>query len=269
MTHKPLPAKDLADLQRAKSLLENPGLLVQAANLLGSPIESMIGKRLPKRATDVLEKAATSAVTTAFNGAALTMRKDQAGSPARNWAHKVVAVGAGAAGGFFGLAGLAAELPFTTATMLRSIADIARSQGESPHDIATRVECIVVLALGGSSTSDDGAESGYFATRVALAQQVSVVSRHLATHGLSRKGSPAVLRLIQSIANRFLVPVTQKALAEAVPIVGAASGAALNWIFMAHFQRMAEGHFIVRRLERTYGAAAVKKAYGEVGASAA
>ena len=171
------------------------------------------------------------------------------------------AVGAGAAGGFLGLAGLAAELPFTTATILRSIADIARSEGESPHDLDTRLACIEVLALGGSSPGDDGAESGYFATRATLAQQVSLVSRHLAAHGVSGKGSPAVLRLIQSIASRFSVPVTQKALAEAVPIVGAASGAALNWIFMTHFQRMAEGHFIVRRLERVYGAAVVRKAY--------
>ena len=268
MTHKPLTAKDLADLQRAKALLENPGLLIQAANLLGSPIESIISRRLPKRATALIEKATTAAVTTAFNAAAGTMRKDQAGSPARKLAHKVVAVGAGAAGGFFGLAGLAAELPFTTATMLRSIADIARSEGEAPHDIDTRLACIEVLALGGSSRSDDGAESGYFATRATLAQQVSLVSRHLAAHGLSGKGSPAVLRLIQSIASRFSVPVTQKALAEAVPIVGAASGAAMNWIFMTHFQRMAEGHFIVRRLERTHGAAAVKKAYQLAGVPA-
>jgi hypothetical protein len=264
---KTLTASDLSDLQRAKGLLENPGLLIQAANLLGAPIELIISKRLPKRATAVIEKASTAAVTTAFNAAALTLRKDKPGSPARNWAHKSLAIGAGAAGGFFGLAGLAVELPFTTTTMLRSIADIARSEGESPHDIGTRLACIEVLALGGTSTSDDGAESGYFATRATLAQQVSLVSRHLAAHGISGKGSPAVLRLIQSIASRFSVPVTQKALAEAVPIVGAASGAAMNWIFMDHFQRMAQGHFIVRRLELVYGPELVKKAYGKADAA--
>lgn len=259
--------KDLADLHRAKVLLEHPGLLIQAANLLGAPIESLITRRLPKRATALVEKATTAAVTAAFNAAAVTLRKDKAGSPARNWAHQALAVAAGAAGGFFGLAGLAVELPFTTATMLRSIADIARSEGESPHDLGTRLACIEVLALGGRSKGDDGADSGYFATRATLAQQVSAVTRHVATHGLSGKGSPAAVRLIQAIANRFSVPVTQKVLAEAVPIVGAVTGAALNGIFISHFQKAAAGHFIVRRLEREHGAAAVKKAYEAIALS--
>ncbi|MEO7251446.1 MAG: EcsC family protein [Arenimonas sp.] len=258
---KSITRDDSADLRRAKGLLEHPGLLIQAANLLGSPIESIISKRLPKRVTAVIERASTAAVSAAFDAAAVTMRKDKAGTPSRNWAHTALAIGAGAAGGFFGVAGLAIELPFTTATMLRSIADIARSQGEAPHEMATRLACIEVLALGGTSKGDDGAESGYFATRAALAQQVSAVTRHIASHGLAGRSSPAAVRLIQSVANRFSVPVTQKVLAEAVPIIGAVTGAALNGIFMAHFQRAAQGHFIVRRLERKYGAIVVKKAY--------
>jgi hypothetical protein len=262
-----LTKNELADLRRAKALLEHPGLLIQAANLLGSPIEALLTRRLPKRVTAVIEKATTAAVTAAFNTAAVTLRKNRSGAPARKLAHRVLAIGAGAAGGFFGLAGLAVELPFTTATMLRSIADIARSEGEDPHDIDTRLACIEVLALGGNSPDDDGAESGYFATRAAVAQQVSAVARHVASHGLSGKSSPTVVRLIQSIANRFAVPVTQKALAEALPIIGALTGAALNGIFITHFQRAAQGHFIVRRLERVHGAIVVRKAYEAMAAN--
>ena len=38
----------------------------------------------------------------------------------------------------------------------------------------------------------------------------------------------------------------------------------MNYVFMEHFQRLAKGHFTVRRLERRYGAAAVKVAYDQI-----
>jgi hypothetical protein len=73
-----------------------------------------------------------------------------------------------------------------------------------------------------------------------------------------------VVRAINAIASRFSIPVTQKALAQAAPVIGAASGAALNLIFISHFQNAARGHFIVRRLERQHGPAVVRHWYGRV-----
>jgi hypothetical protein len=49
-----------------------------------------------------------------------------------------------------------------------------------------------------------------------------------------------------------------------VPIAGAAGGLALNILFTQHFQKIADGHFTVRRLERKYGTDAVQEAYGRV-----
>jgi len=46
--------------------------------------------------------------------------------------------------------------------------------------------------------------------------------------------------------------------------VGAAGGAIINILFIDHFQDMARGHFIVRRLERRYGAEAVREAYSGI-----
>ena len=40
-----------------------------------------------------------------------------------------------------------------------------------------------------------------------------------------------------------------------------ATTAVINLLFIDHFQDIARGHFIVRRLERTYGADIVKQAY--------
>ena len=56
----------------------------------------------------------------------------------------------------------------------------------------------------------------------------------------------------------------EKVAAPAVPVIGAAGGALINTLFLDHFQDMARGHFIVRRLERVYGHEIIKKAYEEM-----
>jgi EcsC protein family len=70
-----------------------------------------------------------------------------------------------------------------------------------------------------------------------------------------------LVRLIAQIASRFGVVVTQKLAAQAVPLVGALGGAAVNYAFIDHFQEVARAHFVVRRLERRHGKDAVRAAY--------
>jgi hypothetical protein len=50
-----------------------------------------------------------------------------------------------------------------------------------------------------------------------------------------------------------------RTVAQTIPLVGALGGAAVNYI--EHFQSIVRGHFIVRRLERTYGDEQVYAAY--------
>jgi len=70
-----------------------------------------------------------------------------------------------------------------------------------------------------------------------------------------------VIQIIRAIAARFGVVITDKTAAQMVPIAGAVSGATLNLIFMNHYQNVARGHFIVRRLERQYGIDVIKGTY--------
>ncbi len=182
----------------------------------------------------------------------------------RNWWHKLAVGTTGALGGAFGLPALAIELPVSTTIMLRSIADIARSEGEDLKMPDARLQCVQVLALGGRSKSDDGTETGYFAARAAMANAVSEAAVHLAKKGLSQKGAPAIIRLITQIASRFSIVVSEKAAAQAVPLVGAFGGAVVNTLFIDHFQDMGRGHFIVRRLERLHGREEVKRVYKEL-----
>jgi hypothetical protein len=54
--------------------------------------------------------------------------------------------------------------------------------------------------------------------------------------------------------------------AQALPVVGALGGPAVNNAFMEHFQDVALGRFTVRRLERTYGKERIRTAYDLIAA---
>ena len=254
---------DQADLKTAKQLLENPGLAAKVSSFVGTPVEKGFAL-LPKQWHSVVNDATRKAIESALQVALWTMDQGEASlalSTPANWWHKLAAGASGAAGGAFGLAALAVELPVSTTIMLRSIADIARSEGENLKLADVRLECVQVLALGGKTSNDDGAEVGYFAARAAMASAVSEAAKHLAAQGLSQHGAPAIVRLITQVASRFSIVVSEKAAAQAVPLVGAIGGAVINTLFIDHFQDMARGHFIVRRLERAHGAEVVKQLY--------
>jgi hypothetical protein len=97
--------------------------------------------------------------------------------------------------------------------------------------------------------------------RAALARSVSEAAKYAAGAGAVRHSAPPLVRLISQIAARFSIPVSEKAAAQSVPLIGAAGGAVINVLFMDHFQNAASGHFVVRRLERVYGLPAVRGAY--------
>jgi hypothetical protein len=178
--------------------------------------------------------------------------------------HRALATASGAAGGTFGLAALPIELPVSTAIMLRSIADIAQSEGEDLSDPESVLSCVEVFALGGRAGSADASESGYFAVRGMLAKTVTEAARFVAERGVIKEGAPILMKFITQVAARFGLVVTQKITAQALPVVGALGGAAMNYAFIEHFQDVARGHFTVRRLERLYGKDKIRAEYDQI-----
>lgn len=246
------------ELRQAKRILENPGLVSKMTNLLGTPVEKGLAL-LPSGWQDSIGSATQSALMKGLVGATKTMSSGQ--QEASPWWHKLAVAATGGAGGFFGLPALIIELPISTAIMLRSIADIARANGESVDAADTRLACLEVFALGGPSKSDDASETGYFAVRTALAKAVTEAAECIAERGIVEEGAPALLRFIIQVAARFQVQVTEKAAAQAVPVVGALAGGTINLLFIDHFQDMSRGHFTVRRLERKYSPELVRLTY--------
>jgi hypothetical protein len=226
--------------------------------MVGKPIE-LIEHALPPFAASAIATAASKALEAAMQVAVRTLQREpHAGSQGL---HKILATASGAAGGAFGLATLPIELPISTIIILRSIMDIAKSEGEDLGDPESMLSCMQVFAMGGRASSDDASESGYLAVRAALANSVTQSARFIADHGVSRESGPALVRFITQVASRFGFVVTEKAAAQVVPFVGAVSGAVVNYAFIAHFQGIARGHFTVRRLERIYGKGVIRAEY--------
>jgi len=215
---------------------------------------------LPAPARNAVAHASERALKVALRVAIGSLDAKPRGK-ASNRLHQAAAAASGAIGGAFGLGALAVELPISTTILLRSIAEIAREEGEDLSRPEASLACFEVFALGGSRKEDAAIEGGYLAVRTALARSVSDSARFIAQQGLVSETAPVVARLISQVAARFGVTVSQKLAAQAVPILGAVGGAAVNLAFMEHFQIIARGHFIVRRLERAYGPDAVRFEY--------
>ena len=250
---------DIEDLRYAKNLLETPGLAAKISNLLGTQIEKGF-ELLPDKWHGVVQKVTKEAFEKALDFAASTIG-DKSKQGYSELAHKLLVIATGAGGGAFGLPALAIELPVSTTIMLRSIADIARSEGEDIKELQTKLACLEVFALGGQTARDDATETGYFAVRSALAKTVSEAAEYIAEKGMVKKGAPVLVRFINSVAARFGLVVSEKVVAQAVPLIGAAGGAVINAIFIDHFQDIARGHFIVRKLERKYGEEFVRQEF--------
>ena len=256
-----LTQDDLNALTHAKRLLEEPKLVARLSDVVGQPIERAV-ELLPQKWQARVGEITQQSLMTALDWAVKTMDSDSAESYPRT--HKVLAAVSGGLGGAFGLAALPVELPLSTTIMLRSIAETARANGEDLNSLETRLACVQVFALGGPASSDDAAETGYFAARAALARALREATEYVARYGVTQKSGPAMIRLASIIAARFKIQVTKKAAAQSLPILGAAGGAVINTIFLNHFQGISQGHFAVRRLERQYGVDVIRQAYQSI-----
>jgi hypothetical protein len=180
--------KDIRRLKQAIGLLENTVLSAKLTNVVGIPFD---------KAFDYLSAKWTSAIQTitqkslhhALNIAVKTIDRSEK-KMSRDTIHKFLVAASGGIGGAFGLPALAIELPATTLIMYRSIADITRSEGEDVHLIETRLACLEVFALGGSSGKDNSSESGYYAVKALLTKQVSEAAKYIVEKGIAEEGAP-------------------------------------------------------------------------------
>lgn len=210
------------------------GPVMRLVNGLGTRLESQLAV-VPEKYRSQIERATAQALETAYGMAGR--------APDLGARGPVVAVMAsGAAGGAGGLATAVAELPVTVTLMLNAIRAEARAAGLDPDDPAIRAECLRIFGAGSPLASDDGVNTSFITARLTVTGQ-------------------AVQNLITAIAPRLAAVLGQKVAAQAVPVLGAVSGAALNAAFLSYYREIARIRFALMRLAGVHGAERVLEAF--------
>src|SRR5476651_2600183 len=185
----PIDNDDADALRNAVKLLEYPSLAARLTNMVGKPVE-LLGRALPEGASQAIAQATTKSLEAALKVALLTIQsKPQESS---QLLHRTLAVASGAVGGAFGIFSLPVELPVSTIIILRSILDIARSEGENLTDPEATLSCVEVLGLGGRTETDDAAKSE---DRKSTRLNSSHANISYAVFCLKKKNRPAAPRI--------------------------------------------------------------------------
>ncbi|GGZ88179.1 EcsC family protein [Algibacter mikhailovii] len=268
--------QDLQAIKKAKNDMENLSWAILGVNKLGNTLETGI-QYVPNRVLTLIQTSTEKMLNGILKANLLTISRNKAFKKPSNKTYKTVVAGTGAAGGFLGsTTGIGttifiAEMTLTTKFLMRTILDIARSQGEDIYSLEGQLQCLEVFALGGQSEHDDGIDTSYYMTRAALSSTMNKITAsgiksaiNVAVNTASAVGSSAVTKFMTQIASRLSVLITEKFVAQAVPIAGAIGGSTINLIFINHFQKMATAHFTLRRLERNYGEQLVKTTYENI-----
>lgn len=217
------------------------GLMMKLVAAAGGQIENRMDL-LPDRVKSRINAATSAALEAAYGLAERSLVGGGAGAMGGDRAHLALATLTGVLGGLGGLATALAELPVTTAVIFRAIQTIAAGHGFDPADPAVRAECLQVFAAGSPLPGDDGVNTSFLAARVTLT-------------------GPGLQRLIASISPRFAALLGQKLAAQTVPILGAVTGAGVNYTFMDYFQEMAHVRFGLMRLAEAHDKVAVAAAF--------
>ncbi len=247
MTRRPaqLPSLTSPDLDAeiaglAHDLKRANGPVMRLVNRLGGGLEKQLDN-LPKGVRTELERLTVQALLTAHGVAGFAEGEGQGKGT------MAAAVFSGAAGGAGGIATSLAEMPVTITVILRAIRAEARKAGFDPSEPGIRAACLEVFSAGSPLASDDGINTSLISARLTLT-------------------GPALQKLIATVAPRLAAALGQKLAAQAVPVLGAISGAALNASFLRYYREVARIRFQLMRLSVQHGAETVTARFSQASA---
>lgn len=228
---------EIAELARAYKRANGP--VMSLVNRLGGGLERQMAL-IPAGLRAQLDQAVVSALTAAHGLAGLAEEGPQMRRTAATWA----AMATGAAGGAGGALTSIAEMPVTITVFLHAIRAEAIRAGYDPSEPGIRAACLEVFAAGSPLQGDDGINTAFLSARVSLS-------------------GPALQKLIATVAPRLAASMGQKLAAQAVPVLGALSGAALNAAFLSYYREIARIRFALMRMAETSGGEAVVAAFAK------
>ena len=204
------------------------GPLMKLANLAGSKIDDLLQK-VPDGFEAEVQKTIKKGLEKAYD-ASDTISKQSFLPNVPNYFHKTAVSFSGAIGGLTGLPGAVAELPITITTMFSSFQKISEEYGFERSEPETKLECLKVFTMGGPLKLDEDIDLSFVSARLGLSGQ-------------------AVSNIISAASTKLTVMITQKLGSQAVPIIGALTGAALNYTFMSYYEQMAHIRFKLKKLQ--------------------
>lgn len=206
------------------------GPVMSLVTRLGGSFEKQLAL-IPPNSRRQIEQAIERALSASYAVAGGADRLPNAGARGR----MAAAIAAGAAGGAGGLPSALAELPVTITLILNAIRAEARAAGFDPDRPEIRAECIRTFGAGSPLAADDGINTGFLSARLTLT-------------------GPAIQKVIASVAPKLAAALGQKLAAQAIPVLGAVTGAALNAAFLNYYKEMARIRFALLRLAEQHGA---------------
>lgn len=227
------PPKEMVDeelIRLAKCLKRGSNPAIQLLTTLGTGAETLLS-RLPENVQSSVGVATQQALGVAYDIADQTRGTKADGL---HWLPRALTAGTGAIGGFGGMPTALAELPVTTTLLLRTIQTVAAEHGIDPTTPHGKALCLQVFAAAGPLARDDGTDLSFLTLRLTVS-------------------GATVQSLIAQVAPRFAAALSQKLAAQAVPVLGAATGAAINYTFTSYYQEMARVQFGLLRLARESG----------------
>jgi hypothetical protein len=236
-----LPAPAQEEVARlAQRMSQANGPLMRGINMLGGQVEDRL-HLLPVQIRDGLTTLSAGLLEQVYHAAA-TIGGSRIVPKADSRLHRLAAVASGAMGGAAGLGSALVELPATVTLIFGAMQKVAAEEGFDATSPEVRAICLDILGSGGPGTADDGVNTAFFGARLGLS-------------------GAALHALIARVAPRFGLMLGQKLVSQAVPVLGAAAGAGVNYLFIRYFQDMARVRFALKRLAVEHGDDAVLTAF--------
>lgn len=226
---------------------EEPSVVSQTINGVLKPVSWLIGKIVPPKAIqgaltafDGLAELLTDSNDIKRDGGVDNVEElrikdlqlsDKLANEVHNWANGIAAV-EGAGTGTLGLPGLIADIPSLITMSLRVIHKIGLCYG---YDCITQTDkqfVYSILSTAGSNSVKEKAAS--ISTLQAINKTIAGVTwKKMAEKATENKfGIEALILAIKQLAKQLGINITRRKALQAIPIIGAGVGAALNIAFI-------------------------------------
>ncbi len=226
------PAGDLraAMVPVARRYRRTNNVFMRQINALGHR-SSTLSRRMPAATLQILEQGLADGLLAIYH-AARTTRAPASKSGLDGVANTALIATTGAIGGSGGLLTTLSELPLTIGIIFRGMQRVASRYGRDPHDAMTRQICLSIFLAGDVFAPDDEGANRFIGIRLLLQD-------HLLRSFVTRM----VPALLMKFSPRLVSP----------PVIGAATGSAINLIYIRHYEALAHVHFQLADLAIEFG----------------